>query len=941
MALKKNKMSRYTALVIIMLVIYIAILSKLAVLQVVKHDDYKDRANNRSVRQIPEQAPRGKILDSTGAILADSRQSYTVEYIETTDSEKEFFDTMTKVFKMLDDLGEGQKDDFKLKIGSDKKFYIEYTSSDPASIKKQDLRFKKDRGLDSDLSKELEYFKKKKGDLSEEDQLKLEDEMLKVTPEEMFYRLVKQYDLYKLINPNPTDEEVKAYKKKDAKKITEELLQKYSLEQLRRYMLVKDTVKMQSFSGFKPVTIASNIKDESAFIFMQKLNDLPGIDVRLQPIRFYPYGNLASSVIGYLSSINGDQKDRYEERGYDITTDTIGISGIEAAYEDRLKGSKGGTTVKVNKVGRKTEELFRLDPYPGDNIQLTLDKNLQYTAQRALKETLENLQKQKFIDGGKTAVGNANRGAVVATDVNTGKVLALASFPDFDPNIFTIPGKLTPELSKQYFNPDFDAFAKDYINKTSSSKTVEQLFPKDSNGARRDSFDVYPKPFFNYATQGTVPTGSTFKTVTATAGLEEGLITPGEKVLDQGIFNKYPEFKNYQGKCDIYERSHGSHGYVDMAEAFRVSCNYYFYEVAYRLYKKDGLDKLAQYAWRLGLGSDPNSKGKVGSGIEIAENTDGQVYNLKSYTETVAFGAKFEVVEALEVGYYKFAPERGKKHTPFNIAYDKNDDEALDKAKSEVKDYIINKIKAQRKDNKNDEFNEITKELKVKFENLISKYNKEEQKKYSKSDVENASYNMARYIVFDKSGDITSPGNLTNASIGLGMNNFTPLQMTNAVATIINGGKRYKVHLVDKILNPDNKVVEEIKPVVVDDLKLKTSTVNAIKEGMRRVNQSGTFKDFPISSGGKTGTTPYRPDQREIGRSAYGVYVAFAPLEKPEIAVTVVLYDVGHGSSSGPVAKAVLETYFRDKIKAEFPGYKSSSTSYSLDPKVEEVNTGK
>lgn len=940
MALKKNKMSRYTALVIIMLVIYIAILSKLAILQVVKHDDYKERANNRAVRQIPEQAPRGKILDSTGAILADSKQSYTVEYIETTDSAKEFFDTMTKVFKMLDSLGESQKDDFKLKIDKDKKVYIEYTSSDPSDIKKQDLRLKKDWGLDFYLRNEIEYFKKKKGDLSEEDSLKLEDEMLKVSPEEMFYRLVKQYELYRLINPNPTDDEKKAYKKKDSKEITEELLQKYSMEELRRYMVVKDAVKMQSFSGFKPVTIASNIKDESAFIFMQKLNDLPGIDVRLQPIRFYPYGNLASSVIGYISSINGDQKERYEERGYDASTDTIGMSGIESAFEDRLKGSKGGTTVKVNKYGRKTDELFRLDPYPGDNIQLSIDKNLQYTAQRALKETLEDLQKQKIIDGGKNVVGNSNRGAVVATDVNTGKVLALASFPDFDPNMFTIPGKLTPELSKQYFNPDFDAFAKDYIRKTGSSKTVEELFPKDSNGSRRDAFDVYPKPFFNYATQGAVPPGSTFKSVTATAGLEEGVISPGEKVLDQGIFNKYPEFKNYQGKCDIYERSGGSHGAVDMAEAFRVSCNYYFYEVAYRLYKKDGLDKLAEYAWRLGLGTDPNSKGKVGSGIEIAENSDGQVYNLKSYTEAVAFNSKFEVVDMLEAGVYTFAPDRGKKHTGFNIAYDRNDDEVLDKAKTEVKDYIINKIKAPRKDNRNDEFNEITKELKSKFENLISKYPKEEQKKYSKTDIENASYNMARYIVFDKSGDITSPGNLTNASIGLGMDNFTPLQMTNSLATILNGGKRYKVHLVDKILNPDNKLIEEVKPEVVDDLKLKPSTVNAIKEGMKRVNQSGTFKGFPISSGGKTGTAPYRPDQREIGRSAYGVYVAFAPIEKPEIAVTVVLYDAAHGSSAGPVAKAVLETYFRDTIKAQFPGYKSSSTSYSLDPKVEELNTG-
>ncbi len=922
-----------------MLIIYAAILSKLAILQIVKHDDYKDRANNRSVRQIPEQAPRGKILDSNGSVLADSRQNYAIEYIETTDSDKYFFETMTKVFSLLDELGEQQKDDFKLKLDSSNKFYIEYTSSDPSVIKKQDLRFKIDRGMDFYIKTESEYFKKKKGDLSEEDQLKLEEEILKVTPEELFYRLVKKYDLYKLMIPDPSEDEKKAYEKKTGKEITEELLKKYSLEQLRRYVLVKDAIKMQSYSGFKPVTIAANIKDESAFIFMQKLNDMPGIDVRLQPIRFYPYGSLASSVIGYLSHINGDQKEKYEERGYDASTDLIGMSGIEAAFEDRLKGSKGGTTVKVNKFGRKTDELFKLEPYPGDNIQLTINKELQYTAERALEETLESLAKQKVIDGGKNVVANANRGAVVALDINSGKVLALASHPNFDPNIFTIPGKLTPELSKEYFNPDYEAYAKEYIKKTGANKTVDQLFKKDSNGFRSDVYDVYPKPFFNYATQGPVPPGSTFKTITAVAGLEEGVISPGEKVLDQGIFNKYPEFINYQGKCDIYDRHGGSHGYVDMAEAFRVSCNYYFYEVAYRLYKRDGLDKLAEYAWKLGLGTDPNSKVKKGTGIEITETTSGQVYNSVSYRNTVADMAKFEVVEMLEKGEYTFAPDKGKRHKGFNIEYKKDDDEELEKAKREVKDYITEKIREPRKSDKNQEFNDITKEIKSKLENLTKVYTEEEKSKYTKTDFDNAAYNMARYIVFDKSGDITSPGNLTNASIGLGMNNFTPVQMVNALASILNGGKRYKVHLVDKILNANNEVIEEVKPIVVEDLQLKPSTVNSIKEGMRRVNQGGTFKDFPIPSGGKTGTAPYSNIQKDVGRAAYGVYVAFAPLEKPEIAVVTVLYDAAHGSSAGPVVKAVMETYFRDQIKSQYPNYKSASTGYSLEPPVQEIDT--
>ncbi len=941
--MKKNKgvkVNRYTALIILLFLIYGAILSKLVVLQVVKYEDYKDRANNTSTRQIAEQAPRGKIIDSTGAILADSKQSYAVQYMETDESKKVFFDTMTKVFAMLDELGEVQTDEFKLKLDESGHFYMDYNSTDPSAIRTMDLRFKKDRNMDFYLKKEIEYFKDLDEDkYSEEDLIKLDEELLAVTPEDMFYRLVKQYELYKLVTPNPSEEETAKYNKMTGKEITDMLLEKYSLKDLRRYVVIKDAIKMQSYSGYNPTTIATNISDESAFVFMQKLNDLPGIDVRYQPVRYYPYGSIASSVIGYMSSINSTQQEEYELKGYDASTDKIGVSGIEAAFEDRLKGTKGGTTVKVNKYGRINEELFSLEAYPGENIQLSLDINLQYTAERALRETLADIQKKRVIDNGKNIVANANRGAVVVTEVDTGRVLAMASNPDFDPNIFTIPGLLTDELSKKYFTPDYEAYAKEYIKRTGSTKSPEQLF---SDNYTVDTYDIYPKPFFNYATQALVPTGSTFKFVTATAALEEGLVNPSERILDQGIFNKYPEFTNYQGKCDIYLRNGGSHGYVDMAEAFRVSCNYYFYELAYRLYKKDGIDKLAEYAWKLGLGYNPETATSASTGIEIYENKNGQVYSSNAYANLVASMAKFDIVDMLSSGTYTYAPSMGKKHNPFNIVYNSKDDEGLAKAKQDIKDYVAQMLKEKGNGgNNDDDLIEIKEELIKKLKVLVSQYEEADRGKYTDNDYDNAAFNVARYIVYDKAGDISSPGNLTNSSIGLGMNQFTPLQLTNALATVVNGGKRYQSHVVDKILSPDNEVVEEFKPVIIEDLQLKESTVRAVKAGMARVHSTGAFANFPIPTGGKTGTAIYRNDAKDIGRTDYGVYIAFAPVENPKIAITAVLYDSAHGSSVAPVVKAVMETYFRDIIKTQYPGYSSGTTSYTLDPPVTQVYTGK
>ena len=113
------------------------------------------------------------------------------------------------------------------------------------------------------------------------------------------------------------------------KEITEKILaQGYTLNQIRDFILIKDAIKMQSFKGYKSVTIASNIKKDTAHIVYQKLNDLPGIDVSLSPIRYYPYDELASSVLGYVSSINSSQQERYELRGYDVSSDLIGKSGI-------------------------------------------------------------------------------------------------------------------------------------------------------------------------------------------------------------------------------------------------------------------------------------------------------------------------------------------------------------------------------------------------------------------------------------------------------------------------------------------------------------------------------------------------------------------------------------------------------------------------------------
>lgn len=193
---------------------------------------------------------------------------------------------------------------------------------------------------------------------------------------------------------------------------------------------------------------------------------------------------------------------------------------------------------------------------------------------------------------------------------------------------------------------------------------------------------------------------------------------------------------------------------------------------------------------------------------------------------------------------------------------------------------------------------------------------------------------IAKFTLNDKPVEIKSPAQLIYASIGQGMNNYTPLQLVSYVSTLVNGGTRYKLHLVDKITDNDGNIIQEFKPEVLDEMNLSKSTVEAVKYGMSKVNSddSGTaaskWQGFPISTGGKTGTADFAENQKERGRSPYATYVSFAPLEDPEIAVVAVVFDGGHGGYIAGAVRAVFEQYFKDRILEIDPNYSAKSESF-------------
>lgn len=307
--------------------------------------------------------------------------------------------------------------------------------------------------------------------------------------------------------------------------------------------------------SFESIRVALDISPEVHTRLMEMRNELPGVVVEVQPVREYPFGSLAAHVLGYVREISREQLASLERQGSTEYRpgDIYGQMGLENSFDRVIKGKNGGKQLEVDHLGRLISVLGEEDPVPGNSLVLTLDRRLQQVAEKALRDSMLRLRSGHF---GKV-YPNANTGAVIVQNVKTGEILAMASVPDFDPNIFT--GILPFE-------------------------TYQKLVTDPL------------KPFQNRALASAYPPGSIFKMLTAAAALQEGLVTPQETFYDSGVYWVIPK--------TCWKKD--GHGTVNLVQGIQVSCNIVFYELGRRL----GPDKLAEYAAAFGFGKP--------TGIELA-----------------------------------------------------------------------------------------------------------------------------------------------------------------------------------------------------------------------------------------------------------------------------------------------------------------------------------
>lgn len=333
-----------------------------------------------------------------------------------------------------------------------------------------------------------------------------------------------------------------------------ELKEKYKIEQdniLEAYkiMVVRYEISRNGYSSIRPVTIAKDVSRESAVKLGEQSIYFPGISATNEPMVSYPSGSLASHILGYVGNITETELDGREDT-YGIN-DVIGKVGIQYVFEEYLRGKDGVKQLDMSVDGTITDEYITQEAVAGSDVILTIDANLQAATEKALANNIK-----KIASGGFSKRSDAKAGAAVVMNVKTGEILAMASYPDYEPELFV-------------------------------------------NGISQKKLDEYNKGdnIFNRAISGVYAPGSTFKMITAIAGLETGVITPTEKINDIGVYKKA-----HEPACWIWNSYGMSHGWLNVTEAITHSCNYFFYEVGYRA----TIDNIAKYAKYYGLGEKTN-----------------------------------------------------------------------------------------------------------------------------------------------------------------------------------------------------------------------------------------------------------------------------------------------------------------------------------------------
>lgn len=487
---KLGKIGRSAACILLVLAVFVVYELRLVQWQLVEGDKYEQLSLSSRTDTIEIEAARGEILDRDGTVLAGNRSSYNIVYDALDMDYDRRNATIIQVIDLLEERGETWRDRLPIVLAEDGTYQYKEDSESAIQTLQEALSL-------------AEY----------------------ATAEECMAELAQQYDC-----------------------------QGYSKEDMRNVASVRYSMTQDGFSRTSPYVIAEDVSAETVGVISERSEEWPGIEIRVAVTRYYGEdGALAPHVVGYTGVITDTQYQQAVEDGttYDAEnnisgykwSDTMGRSGIEAAFEEELRGQRGEETIYTDSSGGVESTAVTTAPEEGHTVQTTLDSDLQRVANLSLEKNIQ----------GNTDARNCTSGAAVVLDVDTFGVLASSSYPTYDVNqlVESIAG------DGKYYN---------------------QLINDED------------EPMVNLALNGVFTPGSVFKPVVALAALQEGQLSAATSVYCPG----YYELADLRLGCTC-----GGGNTWNVYGALAHSCNTFFSTVGYDL----GISTLDPYAEYFGLGT--------------------------------------------------------------------------------------------------------------------------------------------------------------------------------------------------------------------------------------------------------------------------------------------------------------------------------------------------
>lgn len=512
--MKKKFVGRYRFLAAFIALLFVVLIVQLYNLQVRDYEENAAAADSKKTKTITSQGQRGTIMDVNSLTLAYDKQIYNIQFYRDPNEGKSAIEGYTQaiidVIDIVEKNGGTLDTSFSLKQDEMTGLWVFTWNNSRYTQSQQDAREKMWRS---------NFY------------------VSSVPQQELFSRLCTSY------------------------KVPEEL----STEKKIQVLGVWETMQNNAFLS-QPVTIASNVSWETVIEVEAKALTLDGISVSVSSTRVYPNNTLACHVIGYIGKIQNYDTyyESYQPKGYSMS-DLIGLDGVEKTMEDWLTPNttqrKGKRVVEIDRYGAISRTLSTTEATDGNNIKLTIDSNLQRVAEQALAANIEEirntqedlLNSDSWLDTNKEVLQGttrdfdsnpiklAEKGAVVVVDMQ-GRVLALASYPPYDPNAFIVGGDAAADILLDSRNP-----------------------------------------LVNYAIGSRDTPGSIFKMVTATAGLMNGQLSLSETISDEGRFTKYDTTN--PPRCWVNQKRLDLHKDQTVQLGLSHSCNYFFYTVGSRLYE--------------------------------------------------------------------------------------------------------------------------------------------------------------------------------------------------------------------------------------------------------------------------------------------------------------------------------------------------------------------